>query len=310
VKNRPPVAALTASLSIINEKETVSFDASSSYDLDGTIVSYSWGFGDGTAATGVKVEHTYEYLGSYTVTLTVVDNDGATDDVTSSVTVTPGSLNISPVAIVLKSAKTVNINEIATFNASLSYDPDGTITSYVWTFGDGTTAAGVAADHVYSEEGTYTVTLTVTDNDGLTDVATTNIIATTTPVQNQSPVASFTESAQAISLGESIHFDGSGSSDPDGTITSYAWTFGDGTTAAGVAADHVYSEEGTYTVTLTVTDNDGASSSVFAEMTVGPDTTLSVAVLAGIGIGIAALVAALLIGLFIRKKKKKKPEDI
>ncbi|TRZ51261.1 MAG: PKD domain-containing protein, partial [Dehalococcoidia bacterium] len=247
VNNRPPVAALTASLSIINEKETVSFDASSSYDLDGTIVSYTWGFGDGTAAIGVKVEHTYEYLGNYTVTLTVVDNDGATDDVTSSVTVTPGALNISPVAIFLKSAKTVNINEIATFNASLSYDPDGTITSYAWTFGDGTTAAGVAADHVYSEEGTYTVTLTVTDNDGLTDVATTNIIATTTPVQNQSPVASFTESAQAISLGESIHFDGSGSSDPDGTITSYAWTFGDGTTAAGVAADHVYSEEGTYT---------------------------------------------------------------
>jgi PKD repeat protein len=153
------------------------------------------------------------------------------------------------------------------------------------------------------------VTLTVTDDDGSTDSTTTTVSITTPVVPNQSPVASFTESAQTVSSGENIHFDASKSSDSDGTIVSYSWTFGDEITATGVTADHVYSAEGTYTVTLTVTDDDGASSSVSAEMTVGPNTTSSVAVLAGIGIGIAALVAALLLGLFIRKKKKKKTGD-
>jgi len=136
VKNRPPVAALTASVSFINEKKTVSFDASSSYDLDGTIVSFTWGFGDGSAATGVEVDHEYENDGVYTITLTVIDDDGATDDVKSSVNVTAIVLNISPVAIFTKSAETVNIDETASFDASESYDPDGSIVSYAWEFGD------------------------------------------------------------------------------------------------------------------------------------------------------------------------------
>jgi PKD repeat protein len=309
VKNRAPVASFTVSATVINEKDTVSFDATESYDLDGTIVSYIWGFGDGEAATGIKTNHMFEYSGVYTVTLAVTDNDGAAVDVTHTVTVKSSAPNVPPVASFTQSAETVNVGETVSFDASASSDSDGTLVNYSWAFGDGISATGVTADHAYSVAGTYTVTLTVTDDDGSTDSTTTAVSITTPVVPNQSPVASFTESAQTVSSGENIHFDASKSSDSDGTIVSYSWTFGDEITATGVTADHVYSAEGTYTVTLTVTDDDGASSSVSAEMTVGPNTTSSVAVLAGIGIGIAALVAALLIGFFIRKKKKKKTGD-
>ena len=311
VKNRPPTAALTASASSINEKETASFDATSSYDLDGTIVSYTWSFGDGTATTGTTGTHSYANTGFYTVTLTVFDNDGATDECKYTLFVKDlvNGSPVSPVATFTKSAETVNIDETVSFDASESYDSDGSIVSYTWDYGDGNTATGVTADHAYSEEGTYTVTLTVTDNDGLTDATTTTITATTTSTQNQSPVASFTESKQTVSRGESIHFDGSESHDPDGSIVSYTWDYGDGNTATGVTADHAYSEEGTYTVTLTVTDDDGDSSSVVAEITVETETTVSLAVLSGIGLGITALTVALLVFFFIRRKKKKKTED-
>ncbi|TRZ49352.1 MAG: PKD domain-containing protein, partial [Dehalococcoidia bacterium] len=236
VKNRAPVAALTEVASIINEKEVVSFDASPSYDFDGTIVSYTWSFGDGTAATGITVTHSYANTGFYNVTLTVSDNDGATDACAHSLHVTKVG-NSPPVASFTVTAETVNIDETLSFDASESYDSDGSIVAYSWDFGDGTAATGVTAEHAYSEAGTYTVTLTVTDNDGVTDTTTATISATTPPAPNQSPVASFTKSAETVFRGESFYFDASESYDSDGSIVAYSWDFGDGTAATGVTAE-------------------------------------------------------------------------
>lgn len=145
-----------------------------------------------------------------------------------------------------------------TFNGSGSSDPDGTIASYAWNFGDGTTGSGVSVTHTFPSAGTYTVTLTVTDNEGATGSTSQNV-AVGQPPANQPPVASFTASCAAFWIFHWCNFDGSGSSDPDGTIASYSWDFGDGTTGTGASGTHFYSSAGSRTVTLTVTDNGGAT---------------------------------------------------
>jgi PKD repeat protein len=302
VMNKQPVALFTKTAGTVKVGETITFDASGSYDPDGTIVSYSWAFGDGNTGTGVSVQHAYSKDGTYTVSLTVTDDDGTTDTVNATITVIV--TNKAPLASFTESAETISTGESIHFDASASHDPDGTIVAYAWNFGDGNTTAGAAVDHTYENNGVYTVTLTVTDNEGATGSAT-----ATKSVLNRSPVASFTEDAETVAENVAIHFDASGSYDPDGTIVSYVWDFGDGTTGTGVTTEHTYIEAGTYTVTLTVTDNDGASSSVTAEKTVETQEAVPLAVLSVIGLGVAALTATLLYGLFVRRRKKKKEKS-
>src|SRR5258708_18177311 len=134
------------------------------------------------------------------------------------------------------------------FRSSSSSDSDGTIASYAWTFGDATSGSGPTASRTYAAGGSYTVTLTVTDN-GNAASQTTHVVTVTAP--NAPPVASFTSACSGLTCS----FNASGSSDPDGTIASYAWSFGDGTSGSGATASRTYAAGGTYTVTLTVTDN-------------------------------------------------------
>jgi len=254
-----PVASFTYSPSTPKTGETVTSDASTSYDPDGTIVSYFWTFGDGSNGTGMITNHVYSDNGTYNVTLKVTDNDNLTETTNQSVTV----LNRPPIASFTESASTVPTGTPIYFNASSSYDPDGTVVSYFWTFGDGTIGTGVTITHSYGDNGTYVVTLIVTDDDGAT--ATANATKT---ILNQAPTASFTESAETEYTNEIIYFNASASHDPDGSIISYYWNFGDGTNTTGVNVQHSYAENGSYLVTLTVTDNDGASSLASATKTI------------------------------------------
>jgi PKD repeat protein len=105
------------------------------------------------------------------------------------------------------------------------------------------------------------VTLTVTDDDGATGTATAQVTATEAP--NVAPTASFTSTVD----GFGVAFNATGSSDTDGSIVSYAWNFGDGTTGTGANATRTYAAAGTYTVTLTVTDDDGATGTATAQVT-------------------------------------------
>ncbi len=141
-------------------------------------------------------------------------------------------------------------------DASASSDKDGTITSYAWNFGDGTTGTGATAQHTYAAAGNYSVTLTVTDDRGGT--ATTS--QTVSAVANQAPTAAFTHAQSFLDLS----VDATGSSDPDGTLTTYAWNFGDGGTGTGATAQHSYAAAGSYTVSLTVTDNGSATATTSA----------------------------------------------
>jgi len=299
--NLSPLANFSESAETILTGEVIHFDASDSHDPDGYIESYFWDFGDGTSITGTNafVNHVYTDDGVYTVTLTVTDNHGSTATATSTKTVS----NRPPVASFTENATTVLTGEVIHFDASSSEDSDGSIISYLWDFGDGTTAFGVKVYHVYEDDGVYTVILTVIDDDG----ATTSISAVKT-VSNRPPVAFFTENATKVEKGEVIHFDASESYDLDGNIVSYFWDFGDGTNATDVTVDHAYAEDGNYTVTLTVTDNDGASSAISDTKIVEKETFVwPLALLAAIGLGIAVLTSTLLYGLHRIRKKRRTP---
>ena len=141
------------------------------------------------------------------------------------------------------------IAHVCSFDASYSVDPDGSINSYGWDFGDGTTASGAILSHTYPSGTPYTATLTVADDSGAT------ASGSRTVEPNARPFAY----AYVTCDGRTCSFDGSGSRDNDGTIVSYDWTFGDGTAGSGATVVHTYAMPGIYTATLTVTDNEGAT---------------------------------------------------
>ena len=166
-ENQAPTAGFTSV--VVNQ--TVTFTDTST-DTDGNITSWSWDFGDGNTSTEQNPEHTYgEDNKTYTVTLTVTDDDGDTDEATDTVTI--GTPNVAPEAGFDYVATNLSVN--FTDNST---DSDGTIVSYLWDFGDGNTSNETNPTHEYATADTYTVTLTVTDDDGATDTETTEITVT------------------------------------------------------------------------------------------------------------------------------------
>jgi PKD repeat protein len=155
-----------------------------------------------------------------------------------------------------------------TFEGGASIDPDGTIVSYRWNWGDGTPdGMGVTAMHEYSQAGTYTVTLTVTDDNGATASATTTASIS---ISNQPPTAN-AGGPYVFQPGTALTVSGSGSSDLDGTIVSYRWTWGDGTsdtTTTSATTTHTYGAGGPYSIQLTVTDDAGAQATASTTATV------------------------------------------
>ena len=253
----PPAAELIASFTQQVSGLEVSLDASGS---TGDIASYQWDFGDGTTGTGKSASHSYAAAGTYTVTLTVTDDKGATASQSASVSVV--APNVAPTAAFTHSETDL----LASFDANGSSDSDGSIASYSWSFGDGTTSSGKTASHSYTAAGTYSVTLTVTDDKGATanQSASVSVVAA-----NQLPIARF--SAQVNHL--VVQLDGSTSTDADGRIVGYLWNFGEPVVGGANQSteqkpQHTYQTSGTYTVTLTVTDDRGGEHSLSQIITV------------------------------------------
>ena len=272
--NSPPRADFDYDPSSPTTDDTISFDGSLSSDSDGSIASYEWGFGDGTTATGQTPTHSYDDDESYTVSLTVTDDDGATDTITKPITVDNEPPNAA--LSVPNSAKT---GESVTLDASGSSDPDDPVGPYKWDFdGDDTidrTTDSATTTYAYADNGEYTPTVTITDDDGESDTA-----GDTITIQNRPPTADVTATPDPAQTSEQITFDAGGSSDADGSIDSYEWDFGDGTTATGQTPTHSYSDSGSYDVTLTVADDDGATDSTTYTVTVEnrpPDATYTYA---------------------------------
>ncbi|MBN2244268.1 MAG: PKD domain-containing protein [Candidatus Aminicenantes bacterium] len=253
-----PVASFQANPQQGNPPLTVTFDASESYDPDGNIIKYEWDFGDNTIGKDIKTSHIYTTKGIYTAILTVTDDEYQKSSASTEITV-----GNPPVAIFTADPTAGSSPLKVSFDASGSYDPDGTITSYDWDFGDGTSGKGRIIDHTFTKTADRTVTLTVKDNEGLTDWTSTQIRITT------EPVARFSASPKKGEPPLKVKFDASNSkpSEKAGSIVKYEWDFGDGSGAAfGKIMNHTYTKTGVHLVTLQITDNKGFKASAHTEI--------------------------------------------
>jgi PKD repeat protein len=263
--NLPPVARLSASTLSGKVPLTVSVDGSTSSDPDGTIASYAWSFGDGDVASTPTASHTYLVTGTYVLTLTVTDNNGAVNTESTIITV---DTNLVPTAAATATPSTGKVPLAVSFDGSASTDEDGNVVDWDWNFDDGgATGTGEVAIHVFNSVGTYDVELTVTDNDGATD--TTIVTVVVNPPQAPVAVANATPSGTKAPIG--VAFSSAGSTDADGSILGYSWNFGDGSPPNTSAnPSYLYTVAGTYDVTLTVTDDDFQSTSITIPVVIGP----------------------------------------
>ena len=333
--NQNPIAAFVQNCNTLS----CTFDATTSSDPDGTISSYDWDFGDGTTGNGVNPTHAYSLGGQYNVVLTITDNAGATDTSSVMVTVAPASsqpwvnefhydndgtdsnegieiagsagTNLNGWTLVAYNGNggtvynTINLSGtiadqqggFGTLNFALSglqngapdgfalVDNSGTVVQFLSYEGlvtatDGPAAGATSTDVGVSETSTTAVGHSLQlagSGEQYSDFSWQSAAIATagsvnngqtlggaTPPGNQLPVAALTSNCTALSCA----FDASGSSDSDGSISSYSWDFGDGTSATGVNPSHTYATDGQYTVVLTVTDNDAASANTSAVVNV------------------------------------------
>ena len=246
--NVPPVANFTNTSNVF-----VATFTDTSTDSNGTITDWFWEFGDTFTSVLQNPVHDYGVGGTFNVSLTVTDNDGSQDATIKPVTVSTG--NVAPTA-----GFTHIENALQSAFTDTSTDSDGTITDWLWDFDDtfGSTAQNPV--HTFASPGTYSVSLTVTDNGGLQD---TIIIPVNVSASNILPVASFIHSSVSL---DATFIDTS--TDSDGTITDWLWDFDDTLTSTLQHPLHTFAGAGTYSVSLTVTDNSGGQDTVIIQISV------------------------------------------
>ncbi|MBU0596454.1 PKD domain-containing protein, partial [Candidatus Bipolaricaulota bacterium] len=267
--NLPPTAAFSYTPPNPAVNGWVQFNGAASHDPDGSIVSYMWSLGDGSTDSELIAWNQYALSGTYTITLTVTDDDGASGS-TSQTIVIGGATNLPPTAAFSYTPPNPAVNGWVQFDGSASTDPDGSIASYSWNFGDGHNGTGPIGWNPFGGAGTYTITLTVIDDDGASDSVSQTIVVG--GAVNMPPNAAFSYTPPVPGIGEWVRFDGSSSSDTDGTISpsAYVWSFGDGTPSeVGSVRYHPFPSAGTYLVSLTVTDNSGATNTTTQSLVIG-----------------------------------------
>ncbi len=226
--------------------------------------SYSWNFGDGQSGTGQYIFHVYSGPGTYFAALTVTDS--AARENTTSVTIIVMPKNpYDPVALFSATPGQGLLPLQVLFDASASYAPAGSIISYDWDFGDGTGGSGKTVSHIYYRRGTVPVTLKVTDSSMRTGTATKEILVLS------KPTALFTSRTLVSNAPWILAFDASASYDSYGTIVAYKWLFGDGTSGSGKTIIHSFPKQGTYTVKLTIINDQGYPSEASKTVTVEKD---------------------------------------
>jgi PKD repeat protein len=236
----------------VDEDEAFMFSGSASTDSLG-IVNWTWDLDDGTIAYGETGLHSYPEAGTYIVTLTVRDPAGYSDTDTLTVFVS----NLAPVADAGPD-QTVDEGDTVLLNGSGSSDTPSDLPNlvYTWYFEDGTVKYGITANHIFADDGTYTVTLMVADDNGFADSD--NM---TVEVNNLAPVADI-GGPYSGDEGTQVQFSGSAYDPSDDTLT-FNWDLdndGQYDDATGLDTTWSWYDDGTYTISLMVTDDDGASS--------------------------------------------------
>ena len=226
----------------------------------GEPTAWSWNFGDGTTSTLRNPTHTFTAPGLYTVRLTVTGKNGATNTLTRTdyIEALPLTAEFTGTPLVGPAPHAV------TFTDSSFGVPN----SWQWSFGDGGTSAARNPTHTYTAPGKYTVTLTVSDAAGATSTKTRTQYVDVLPL-----TADFTATPTFGAVPLAVAF----TDTSIGTPTTWAWDFGDGTTSSVKAPSHTYLEAGTYTVTLSVTDGAGQTSTKTRTsfVTVSPDAVFT-----------------------------------
>jgi len=231
--------------------------------VEGAPPGFDWfiDFGDGHQVgwTGSPYTHFYRRAGDYFVGATLRDAKGAVVPLEPM----PVSVQDRPPVAVLDGPDAATPGRAVDFSASRSFDPDGGLVQYLWDFGEGAREFGPDVRHAFLSQRVYPVRLTVTDDGGQ---ASTTLLGVN--VVNRPPVARAAASPRLLFTGEMSAFNATGSADPDGSIVSYLWDFGDGANASGPLASHAYSKDGSYKATLTVTDDRGATGTASTNLTV------------------------------------------
>ncbi|MEM4662794.1 MAG: PKD domain-containing protein [Candidatus Diapherotrites archaeon] len=274
-----PVAIIKVNKYFGNAPLTVEFDASNSFDPDGSIKSYEWDFGDGSKDSGVAKSHTFASKGIYFVKLCVTDENNLASEAT--VTIQVGLESYNPVPIILADKYYGEVPLTINFDGSSSFDPDGSITKYYWKFGDGGTSTDKKPTHTYEKMGNYLVSLTVEDDKGNKSTAYQRIQVRKKPDISElyAPVAIFIADKYFGFPPLTVAFDATMSFDPDGSIKSYEWDFGDGSTATGPIVAHIFSTKGSFFVRLRVTDQNGLVGESSTLIQVGLDNYKPVAII-------------------------------
>jgi PKD repeat protein len=259
----PPQASFSWSPSAPYVNGTVYFDASSSFSYNGTITNYKWNWGDGSpqqSTSSKTITHVFKAKGTYTVTLNVTDTQGLWSVSQQPV---PVSGPIPPVANFIFTPSPTWVNASTKFDASSSVPGwNGTgnspIVTCTWNFGDGTpvvTTNNTVTYHQFRSVGNFVTTLTVKDKRGWNGT-TAQVVQVQT--KGTPPQASFSWSPSTPYINAQVLFDASSSFSYYGTITNYKWNWGDGspqqsTTSSQIS--HAFNSNGTFLVTLNVTDS-------------------------------------------------------
>ena len=264
-QNAPACGAVASTTSAAIDQDISFVDTSE--DEDGTIQTSTWDFGDGSTGSGVSVVHSYDEAGTYIVLHTIVDSQGLSDNCEPLIiAVEEGqaptcSFDVAP-------SGSVDVGQTASF-ADTSTDPDGTIEDSEWDFGDGDSSSGSSVSHSYSAAGSFIVRHTITDDQGISVSCTATVDVA---FSGTAPTCSFTVAVPSGSSTATL--DGSASTDTDesgSSIVSWSWNFGDNSpTGSGQVVNHDYAD-GTFNAVLTVTDDEGDTSTCTRQVTIpGP----------------------------------------